>query len=682
MAQTSVTKNSSALVEFTSIASHRPGSHLASVVQPVGSRAVEAGDRTIEGIPSSAGLVRLHRFTVDSLAQLAAKLDAVHADDTDVVLALPARAAVVLGEPEELVNTARLLGGIGVAASAVPLASPALADQLQRAVADAVGSPVVRCQCFPHALVGPAGQLRALLADLPEGDSDADRLTAAVLANRHRLVLDAVSLLFHILDGTGADVTIVAGRAHAGGREPLVLIDPAPRGQALASADTEVADRRRVAQERRQFVQHNVLATGSTLIAGVLGFALQAITSHALHPGQYGKAFAVLSFYALLTRPAAAFGRLVAWQTSRELATPGGVGEKSGALLRQLTVRLMVGGGLIGAVFIVGGSLLGTYLHVPISYIAIGAVSTPFTLATQPLLGSLQGEQRFVPWSVLSVFVSLSRLIFVVAFIFAYGAFGVLFGTTVASAVTFTVCLVAVWPRIASFKGGFDWAPAVPFIVTAFASTLAVGVFLGADVIVVEHFFNKVMGGQYAVVAVVGNSVFFATGGVASVIFPMVAARHARDRSTFGVMGASLALCAVAGLVGTLGLELFGHFILLNFAGKTYVAGARYLGWYALGMGIMGCVVVLVNTQQSLNRLSLLWVLIPATVLRPALLVLFHRTLMTVVVVSDLSVAAFTLVMAAMYIITERARQRSGDGIGVSQPDQSASRARVAIPMT
>jgi hypothetical protein len=196
-------------------------------------------------IPRSVALggVRLHQLTIDSLAELPAKIDAVHADDDDMVLALPARATVVLGEPEELVRIAQLVVGICVAASAESLAAPALAEPLRQAVAESVGSPVLRCQCFPHALVGTAAQLRSLLADLPGGESDADRLTAAILANRHELVLDTVSFFFHILDGTGTDVTIVAGRAHVGGRQPLVLIDLAPDGQAMASAETDLADR-------------------------------------------------------------------------------------------------------------------------------------------------------------------------------------------------------------------------------------------------------------------------------------------------------------------------------------------------------------------------------------------------------------------------------------------------------
>jgi hypothetical protein len=209
---------------------------------PVVSRADEHGDIANKPLPSPAGPIRLHQLTVDSLAQLAKKLDALDAHDADVILALPAGAALVLGEAEELIQAAQLVDGICVAASPVRLASPALAEQLRRAIEDG-GDRVTRGQCFPHALIGPAAQLRSLLAELPGGDTDADRLTAAILTNRHEMVLDTVSFFFHVLDGTGTDVAIVAGRAHVAGKQPLVLIDASPGGLALASAEIDLADR-------------------------------------------------------------------------------------------------------------------------------------------------------------------------------------------------------------------------------------------------------------------------------------------------------------------------------------------------------------------------------------------------------------------------------------------------------
>ena len=314
--------------------------------------------------------------------------------------------------------------------------------------------------------------------------------------------------------------------------------------------------------------------------------------------------------------------------------------------------------------------LLSSFMHVPISFIIVGSIAVPFVLAAQPLLGYLQGEQRFESWSTLTVVVALSKLVFVALLVFRLGAFGVISGTTIGAAVTFLACLIFLWKEFTAFKGTYPWRPVVPFIVIGLVATLAVGVFVSVDVIIVEHFFGRVQSGQYAAVAVIGNAVFFLTGGFASVVFPMVAARHATDRSTLGVMGASLSLCAAAGLAGALVLQVFSRQILYHFAGPAYVGGAHLLGLYSVGMAILGCLAILVNTQQSLNRLSILWVLIPITLMRPALLLLFHGTLLTVVIVSDLTVLGSTLVMAAVYVHHERARLRA-PGHVVSDPEDT-----------
>jgi O-antigen/teichoic acid export membrane protein len=107
--------------------------------------------------------------------------------------------------------------------------------------------------------------------------------------------------------------------------------------------------------ESGRFVRNNALTTASTLFAGVLGFAVQAVTGHNLHPGQFGKAAAVLTFFAILTRGSASFGRLVAWQTSRDLSEPDTLA--SGAL-RQVTLWLFALGIAAAAVSIAAGTIL------------------------------------------------------------------------------------------------------------------------------------------------------------------------------------------------------------------------------------------------------------------------------------------------------------------------------------
>ena len=201
-----------------------------------------AADTGSEPLAHGTAHYSLHQLKVSSLAGLAADLDDMAVAASDLILALPAEGAMVLVEPEELIEAAEHLGGICVAASPEPLASPEIARQAEHAVAHAVGYPVLRCHPFPYALLGPAGPLRVMLSDLSPAGGDADRLTETVLSGRHDVVLDSDSQLFHILDGTGTDVTIVAGRAHAGSERPLVLIDLSPDGHGLTVNHGDLED--------------------------------------------------------------------------------------------------------------------------------------------------------------------------------------------------------------------------------------------------------------------------------------------------------------------------------------------------------------------------------------------------------------------------------------------------------
>src|SRR6059058_5279539 len=88
------------------------------------------------------------------------------------------------------------------------------------------------------------------------------------------------------------------------------------------------------------------------------------------------------------------------------------------------------------------------YLHVDASFVVLGALGTPFLLTTSPLLASLQGEQRWVPWSVLSLGIALSRIAFVAIFVYPFGIAGVMLGTSVGAAVIYVIALAMVWPQI------------------------------------------------------------------------------------------------------------------------------------------------------------------------------------------------------------------------------------------
>lgn len=444
-------------------------------------------------------------------------------------------------------------------------------------------------------------------------------------------------------------------------------------------ADDHVMRSAGAKRERRQFITHNAVAAAGTWLAGILGLLLQALVSHHFSPRLYGEVFAVFSFFTVLTQPAAGFSRMVAWTTSRELATKHGTDVESSALLRMTIRRLTLIGTVLGLVFVVGGGLLANYLDVPLSYVIVGAVGVPFMFATSPMLASLQGEQRWIPWSALSIGIALSRVVFVIIFAWWLGPQGVMLGISVAAAVLYFIALAMVWSRMRRGHGPTGWRPLWRFLLVSVTSTITVSVLLGSDVVLVQHYFPGKLAGQFSAVTVTARALFFAMGSVTSVLFPKVAARHARQRGTRSVVFTSVGIALIGGLLGLLVFSLLSKSILHDFSGKSYEGGAGYIGWYALGMPLLAAVVMLSNTQQSLADLKLLWVLIPGALIKPLLIYMFHGSLFVVSLMSDLSIAAVLVALAVQYLMTER-RQRllSATSDGTPDDDPGGGQALIA----
>lgn len=411
-------------------------------------------------------------------------------------------------------------------------------------------------------------------------------------------------------------------------------------------------------RERRQFITHNVVAALGAWGAGVFGLLLQAIVSHHFRPAEYGQAFAVFSFFTILTQPAYGFSRLIAWSVSRERASGSRDDRASSSLLRITYRRLFVASSLIALALIVGASPTAGYLHVPPSFVIFAALGVPFTIAAAPLLATLQGEERWVSWSVFNTLIALSRVVCVIIFVIPFGVAGVLLGISVAAVILYLSLLVIVWPRLRRGRLPSAWRPHWRFLVLSLASAITVAVGLGSDVVMVQHFFGARVGGQFSAVAVTTRTLFFALGSIPSVLFPKVAARHATSRGTRSIVAASVAIAVVGGVAGLLVFSTGSHLILGAFSGRAYEGGSSYIGWYALGMPLLAAVVMLSNTQQSLSDLGMLWVLIPGTLLKPLLVFFFHQSLLIVSLMSDISIGALLLALSVRFLMWERRRER------------------------
>ena len=398
-----------------------------------------------------------------------------------------------------------------------------------------------------------------------------------------------------------------------------------------------------------RIIAHNLIVAAGTVFAGLLGVAFQSLFSHRLQPADYGGVFVVVSLITFIGLPATAFTLAMARETSRDRAS----GQKlaSATLLRNGNRTLVLAGLSLAIVFAGLSPILAQFLVIPTSLLLAAAAGIPFTFALPLLLGEFQGEQRFLAFSVLSVGQAALKLLAALALGAAWGPFGIIAGISVAGAVVYVAALLMLKDKL-SIRTSRPWLrSAAAYLTVALPSTLALAVLLSTDVLLVKHYFPTRVAGEYAAVAALGRAIFWGASAIAIVLFPKVVFHRARGKSGSNLVGISLLLVAVGGLVG-LGLLTFGsRWLLTAFAGNAYAGGASYLPWYGIGMIMLGGASVLIATHQSRGRPGFLAVLVPLALLEPILLIAFHQNLTQVVLVVDVSMALVVAGLGALYVI-------------------------------
>jgi O-antigen/teichoic acid export membrane protein len=330
---------------------------------------------------------------------------------------------------------------------------------------------------------------------------------------------------------------------------------------------------------------------------------------------------------------------------------------RSTALLHFGNRTLLLIGLALAAAFALVSPLVSRFFDVPLPLLLAAAAGMPFSLALPLLLGEFQGEQRFVAFAVLVTGQAGMKLLGAVVLGLVYGPLGIVAGISIGGAVIYLVAWRMLRRKL-SIKPRVPWLrPAARYLAIVLPSTLALAVLLSADVLLVKHFFPSRQAGEYASVAALGRAIFWGATGVAGVLFPKVVFRESQGRSGVPLVGASLGLVAVGGLGGLALLSIGSKWLLTAFAGGAYLEAAAYIPWYAVGMTLLGGAAVLIATQQSRGKPAFLAVLIPLTLLEPALLITFHHDLMQLIQVLDVAMALLLAGVAIQFVIQQRSVQ-------------------------
>lgn len=186
----------------------------------------------------------------------------------------------------------------------------------------------------------------------------------------------------------------------------------------------------------------------------------------------------------------------------------------------------------------------------------------------------------------------------------------------------------------------------------AAAATISSFTFLiNTDILLVKHFFDPESAGLYAGLSLVGKIIFFLSGPVTIVMFPLFTQKHAREEKhnthllvvLVSVFAVSIFLSALYFLFP----RIFIDFILHK---ATYRSIAGMLGIFGVNMTFYSLLSVMVYYFLSTKK-TLVWIpMLFGAVLQAVLLFFYHSSFLQVILISIAVTGGLFFVLFAYYL--------------------------------
>ncbi len=392
---------------------------------------------------------------------------------------------------------------------------------------------------------------------------------------------------------------------------------------------------------------NGIYITGS-LLAGLFGYIFHFESGRLLGPSGYAVVASAIAALYLLTLPVVVLQSVSVRYTSLASA------RQDPASIRSLLVRISSLSLLVAAPMAL---LLLVFAHNVAQYLNIADVRVIYVLIPATLMtlliainrGALQGLRRFFALSANVLLDMVSRVVFVAMLVLlGFGAVGAVAAVLLGPAIAYVQSL-QVLRRLTSYGPGLATTEGLGgYAVLAAVAGIGVNYLFSIDTLLAKHYLSSESAGIYAAAAVLARGVYFLGLSVAAVMFPEVAALHARDEAHFHVVDLSLLLVGCIGAALVVAYLAFPGLVLLPY-GPSFTPVASYLGTFAVALAMLALANLLINYFLSIARASFIAPLLGACALETVLIVLFHSSIWQIVTMVVVSLGLLSLVMGVLY---------------------------------
>ena len=389
-----------------------------------------------------------------------------------------------------------------------------------------------------------------------------------------------------------------------------------------------------------------VMIFGSN-IANFLGYIYHLIFGRILGPALYSELAAVISLLGMFSASFTFLGLVIVKFVS------GSKKEELEVLFSWFSKKGLILAAALGLLIIAVSPLLVSFLHIKYPVILLLAPTLFFSVISFVYRSFLQGIFKFLQMVTVANMEFFTRLIIGLLFVYAgLSVFGATLGLSISTFLGFA--LSRFYLRKFKFEGNknasIDSKKVLSYTAPVFLATLATSSFYTTDVLLVKHFFNPYDAGLYASLSTLGKIIFYASGPVGGVMFPMVSQKHSRGEKYLKVFLLSLSIVLLITLGVLFIYWLFPVFSIRVLYGEKYLGGASNLVWFGLYMATYTIGSLFVSFFLSIGKTRIVFFPLIFAVLQILLILMYHSSIFSVISVSFFS-AFLLLICLLVYFV-------------------------------
>lgn len=386
------------------------------------------------------------------------------------------------------------------------------------------------------------------------------------------------------------------------------------------------------------------------MIVNVLNYFFQFFMARSFTLEDYGIFAALVGILYILSVPSESI-QLISSRYTSILSNKNPNGVKS--LILKMNKKGLILSLIVFALYIPIAFFLSWFLNIQIWLLILTGASIFFVFLSPVNRGVLQGQKKFSKMGTTFLIEALIKIILGSLLVyFGFRVYGAMLGIIIAMLVAFLISFMFVREHLkVKVKEEIKIGDVYSYSFSVFMSLLVIFLMFSLDILLVKSFFPGDVAGKYAVISLLGKTIFFATSPINKAMFPLMVNKDNQDARRTLKNATKFVL-----LIGILTIILFAVFpdmIIKILFGEKYLGYSNLLWIMGTAFLILSLANLVIYYRLSIGKIKRVWVLAIFPVIQIVLSMLFIKSLLEF---SIILIISYSLLLLGVLILTKNER--------------------------